>query len=159
MGLAKLITKVIDAFYIKPIPSIVTRQTFRYAVCGGTNMALDIILYYVAYNFIFGKEIINLNIVAISPYIAALIVIYPIIFFNGFWLNKNIAFSQSPIKTRTQLLRYAASTVGAILLNYICMKIFVDTFEFWATPSKALTTVISIVYSYLMARLYTFKES
>lgn len=61
-------------------------------------------------------------------------------------------------KTRTQLLRYLLSVAGAIALNYLCMKIFVDALHFWPTPSKLLTTVISALYSYAAARYFTFRS-
>lgn len=159
MSLAKLITTAIDIFYIKPISLIIPRQTYRYAVCGGANMVLDIIYYFLIYHFIFNKEFIDLGVVVISPHIAAMIIVFPITFFNGFWLNKNVAFSHSFLRTKTQLIRYAISVAGALLLNYICLKVFVEGFGFWATPSKALTTLISIVYSFFMAKFYTFKEA
>lgn len=157
MKFAELIIKVIDTFYIKPISSIVPRQTYRYAVCGSANMILDILLYFIVYNFIFNKELVDLGVAVISPHIAAMVIVFPVTFFNGFWLNKNVAFSLSPIKTRTQLMRYLISVAGALLLNYVCLKMFVELFDFWATPSKALTTLISVVYSYLMAKLFTFR--
>ena len=157
MGLAELITKVIDVFYIKPISKIFTLRTYRYAVCGGANMVLDTVFYFLFYNFVICKQVVDIGFVAISPHIATMFIVFPIVFFNGFWLNKNVAFSYSPLKTNVQLFRYALSVVGAIFLNYVCLKIFVDGMGVWATPAKMLTTLVSVVYSYLMARLFTFK--
>ena len=47
--------------------------------------------------------------------------------------------------------------VGAIVLNYLCMKCFVEGCGIWATPSKLLTTAVSSVYSFLAAKYITFK--
>ena len=157
MGLAKLITRVIDLFYIQPISKLFTLNTYRYAVCGGVNMVLDTVYYFLIYNFVICKEVVHIGCVAISPHIATMLIVFPVIFFNGFWLNKNVAFSYSPLKTNVQLVRYALSVLGAIGLNYICLKLFVDGIGIWATPAKMLTTVVSVVYSYLMARFFTFK--
>jgi putative flippase GtrA len=38
------------------------------------------------------------------------------------------------------------------------MKLFVECFDIWPTPSKMLTTVISVLYSFLMARYFTFTD-
>ena len=57
------------------------------------------------------------------------------------------------------LLRYALSVVGSILLNYVCIKLFVEVVGIWPTPAKTLTTVVSVVYSYLAGRYFTFKKA
>ena len=79
---------------------------------------------------------IDLGFVYMSAPIASLFLVFPITFFTGFWLNRNVAFRASPLGTRTQLLRYALSVAGAILLNYLCMKLFVEVVGIWPTPAK-----------------------
>ena len=55
--LAQLITKIIDFFY-RPFDKWVSRQVFRYAVCGGGNLVLDWVLYFITYNFIVGHDLV-----------------------------------------------------------------------------------------------------
>ena len=114
-------------------------------------------LYAVLYNFVFDKEVVELGFVAISPYIAAFIVVFPITFLTGFWLQKNIAFQYSPLKWGTQLFRYLLSVLGSILLNYLLLKFFVEVTRIYPTPSQVLTSLISIAYSYLMQKYFTFR--
>lgn len=156
-SLAQFLRRTIDFFYVAPFSHIFSREIFRYAVCGATNMLLDAIYYFLIYHYIVAMRFVDFGVVVISPHIASLILVFPITLFNGFWLNRNVAFRESTLRTRTQLLRYIISVVGAILLNYVCMKIFVEGLAFWATPSKLLTTVISSIYSFLAAKFYTFK--
>ena len=153
-------------------------RTFRYAACGGMNMALDLVLYYVTFHYVLGKSFIAVGWphivtffdgaaaaavgaipagIIISPHIAALGIVFPITFFNGFWLNRHVAFRQSPLPKGSQLVRYMLSVAGALLLNYVCMKLFVEALHIYPTPSKALTTLVSVVYSYLMQTHYTFR--
>jgi len=61
------------------------------------------------------------------------------------------------LRGKTQLTRYGLSVVGSILLNYICLKVFVEYFYIWPTVSKILTTVVVIIYSYVIQRHFTFK--
>lgn len=157
MKLSTLITKIIDTLYLPVIGRFIPLQTFRYGLCGGANMMLDLIYYYVIFHFVLCKQNLDLGIVVLSAHIAALFIVFPITFFNGFWLNKNIAFRHSPLKGSTQLLRYMLSVAGAIVLNYLCMKLFVDLLKIYPTPSKALTTVISIGYSYVMQKYFSFR--
>ncbi len=158
MSLAQRITRIIDAVYITPVNRIVSREFFRYAVCGATNMTLDALWYFLIYHFIIAKQFIDLGFVVVSPHISSLIIVFPITFFTGFWLNRNVAFVATQYKTRRQLMRYALSVVGSIVLNYVCMKLFVESLGIWPTPSKLLTTIISVGYSFLAAKYYTFRK-
>ena len=58
--LAHFITQIIDFFY-KPFQKLLPEQLFRYAACGGGNMVLDWVLYFLIYNFVIGHEIVNLQ--------------------------------------------------------------------------------------------------
>ena len=157
MRVAKLITRAIDLFYVKPLRKIVPQQVFRYLACGGITILLDIIWYYIIYHFIICEQFIDLGFVVVSPHIAALCIVFPITFFTGFWLNRNVAFKATRFSSLPQLAKYALTVVGSILLNYLCMKLFVESFGIWATPSKMLTTVFCSIYSYLAGRYFTFR--
>lgn len=157
MALAKLITTVIDCFYWKPFRPLLLLQTFRYAACGGLNMVLDAVWYFVIYHYIVAERFFDLGVVVLSPHIASMLVVFPITFFNGFWLNRNVAFKSSPLSGQTQLFRYALSIVGSILLTYAGLKFFVEVCGFWPTPSKVLTTILTVIYSFLAAKYFTFR--
>lgn len=158
--IARLMISLIDKLYIKPLEPIVSRDIFGYGLCGALNMVLDTLWYFIIYHFVIAERFIDLGVVVMSPHIATLFIVFPITFFTGFWLNRHVAFRVTEYKTRGQLFRYAISVIGSIAINYICMKLFVEALNIWPTPSKMLTTVISVVYSYLAARYFTFvKES
>lgn len=152
------IIEIIDFFY-KPFAGYIPQETFRYAVTGGFNTALDIFLYFIFYNFILDKKIVDFYVVAISPHIAAFLIVFPITFTTGFLLAKYITFTSSVIRGRTQLLRYMLAVSGSIFLNYIFLKFFVEYVGLWPTVSKTLTTGIVIIYSYFTQKFYTFKTA
>lgn len=158
MSVAQVLISIVNTLYIKPIERIVSRNTFAYGFCGGLNMTLDIIWYYLIYHYVVAEQYIYVGKLCISPHIASLCIVFPITFFTGFWLNRNVAFRVTHLASRKQLFRYALTVAGSLAINYACMKLFVELFMFWPTPSKMLTTVISIVYSYLVARYYTFAD-
>lgn len=152
----KIITALVDLFY--PLfKRWLPLKTYRYAVCGGGNLILDIFLYFVFYNYVLHQENLDLGFMVMSAHIAALFIVFPITFLTGFLLNKYIAFGESNLRGRIQLYRYALVVAGAILLNYLLMKLFVDVLGFWATLSKILVTAISVVYSYTLQNRFTFK--
>ena len=158
MSLASIITRAIDILYLPPFRGIVSQPIFRYGVCGLLNMALDAVWYFVIYHFIVCKQYVDFGFVVVSPHILSLIILFPITFFTGFWLNRNVAFRVQRFSCRGQLVRYMLSVVGSILLNYVCMKLLVEWVGIWPTPAKVMTTAICTVYSYLMGRYFTFKE-
>jgi len=132
-------------------------QTFKYAATGGMNTALDIFLYFIFYHYVLEKEILDLGFYAISPHIAAFLMSFIITFPIGFLLAKFISFPGSYLRKRIQLLRYGLSVMGSIVLNYIFIKLFVESFGWYPTPSKMLTTLIVILFSYTAQKYFTFK--
>jgi len=152
------IIQVIDFFY-SPFRKLIPLETFRYAATGGFNTLLDIFLYFICYNFILDKKIIDLQIVSISPYIAAFLIVFPITFFTGFLLAKYITFTNSDMRGRIQLIRYVLSVSGSIFLNYFFLKLLVEFGGLWPTLAKIFTTGIVVIYSYFVQKFYTFKTT
>ncbi|MBR6815328.1 MAG: GtrA family protein [Alistipes sp.] len=159
MRFAEKIGAFIDLFYIKPFSAFVSSTIFRYAACGGMNMVLDLVWYFLIYHYVVAERFFDLGFVVVSPHIASLCVVFPITFFTGFWLNRNVAFRATEFGQGWQLVKYTLTVVGSLAVNYICMKLFVEACDIWPTPAKALTTAVSVVYSYLAGRYFTFKKS
>lgn len=151
-----LIIRIVDLFY-PWFSRFLSRETFLYLVCGGGNMVLDLVLYFISYNFILHKQILDLGFVAISPHITAFIIAFCITFPLGFLLAKYITFSQSDLRGHIQLIRYGVTVVVCILMNYVFLKLFVEYFHWYPTISKAVATVIIAIYSYLSQKHYTFR--
>lgn len=151
-----IINHIIQWVYI-PFRKFIPPETFRYAVTGGANTLLDIFLYFICYHYVLNEQIIDLGFVAISPHIAAFLIVFPITFISGFLLAKYITFTSSPIRGKVQLFRYIITVFGAILLNYFLLKILVEYLYIWPTVSKIIITVIVVIYSYMMQRYFTFK--
>ena len=154
----EIIIDVIDYFY-SPFQKLIPLETFRYAATGGFNTLLDITLYFVCYNFVVDKQVLDLGLVSISPHIAAFLIVFPITFFTGFLFAKFITFTNSPVEGRSQLIRYMISVSGSIFLNYVFLKILVEFAGLWPTMSKIITTCIVVVYSYFTQKFFTFKTS
>lgn len=158
MCIARGLIKLIDRFYVKPFDKFCSRQFFRYGVCGASNMTLDAIWYFIIYHYIVDAQYIDAGLFTISPHIMSLIIVFPITFFTGFLLNRYVAFRATEQPGGKQLKRYAISVVGSIIINYVCMKLFVEYLNIWPTPSKLLTTIVSITYSFLAAKYFTFRK-
>ena len=158
MAVAALLIRLLDACYPSVLAPVVSRQLFRYAVCGGINMAADTFLYWLFYHGVVQGRYTDLGVVVLSPHIAAMLLVFPITFFNGFWLNRHVAFRSETRPAGGQLLRYGVSIGGSVLLTYAGLKCFVEVCGFWPTPSKLLTTGITVIYSFLAAKYFTFRK-
>ncbi len=132
-------------------------QTFRYAVCGGTNTLLDIFIYFISFHFILKKNILYTPIAAISPHIAAFMIAFVVSFPLGYLLNRYIVFTGSSLRGRIQFMRYFLLVLVCILLNYVFIKFFVEQLGIFPTVSKIFTTVIVISFSYFTQKYFTFK--
>ncbi|MBS1915932.1 MAG: GtrA family protein [Bacteroidetes bacterium] len=150
------IISFIDFFY-PPFSKLMPEQTFRYAVCGGTNMFVDIFTFFISYNFILHKQILDLGFIVFKPHIAAFFMSFCISFPIGFLLMRNIVFTESTLHGRVQLFRYFLLVIVCILLNYFFIKFFVEQLHIFPTLAKLLTTVIVVFFSYLTQKYFTFK--
>lgn len=155
-SISKVIIAIVDWFYF-PFLHFIPREIFRYAATGGANTLLDIILYFVFYRYVLDMQVVELGFIAISPHIAAFMLVFPITFSTGFLLAKYVTFTSSELKGRIQLFRYLLTVGGSILLNYVFLKFFVEYCGWYATFSKIITTLLVIVYSYMAQRYFTFK--
>ena len=154
----RLLTTVIDFFY-PPFRRFMSLELFRYGCCGGLNLALEWILYYVFYHFIFHGKVFDLGFIAFTPHIAAFVFKFPITFLTGFWMARHISFSGSTLRGRIQIVRYLLVTLGNIVINYLGLKLFVEVSQWWPTISYVIISIICVTFSYLSNKYYSFKKN
>ncbi len=152
----KAIIQFIDTFYFL-FRRVLPLKTYRYAVCGGSNLVLDTVLYFFTYNFILQKENVDLNIVVLSPHIASLFFVFPITLLTGFALNRYVTFQDSNLSVKVQFFRYLVVGMGAIIISYISMKLLIDFMKFYPTPSRFITIIITVLYSYTLQNKFSFR--
>ena len=168
------IIKLIDFFY-RPFSKWMSEQLFRYAACGGGNLVLDWVLYFLIYNYVIGHEIVNLSLVighwsleqAVTPHIATLCIVFPITLLTGFWLQKNVTFNnvqsdkvqstKGDGRSTKQLFRYIVIVAVNLAVNYFGLKLCVEVWGWYPTPSKMAITLLTVAISYLGQKYYTFR--
>ncbi len=152
----KTLILVIDSLYFL-VKRFLPLKTYRYGVCGGSNVVLDMCLYFLCYNFVLAKHNVDLYLVVLSPHIASLFFVFPITFITGFALNKYITFQDSNLPGKTQLIRYLLVGLSGFVISYFCMKLLVDGLQFYPTPSRFITIIIAVIYSYILQNKFSFK--
>lgn len=145
------------AFFYKPFSKMMPFQTFRYIACGGGNTLLDFTLFSITNYIIFKEQLVRLPFITMTSHIAAVLVAFAVSFPTGFLLNKYIVFSDSNLRGRVQLVRYVILVACCLLLNYVCMKLFVDICGLDAMIGKVLTIIIVVSFSYITQKKFTFK--
>ncbi|MBE9488182.1 MAG: GtrA family protein [Bacteroidetes bacterium] len=156
--LQKNIIKLIDKIYFPIFRRYIPLQTFRYGLCGGANMVLDMLIYFFIFHYALWKQDLDLGFVTISPQIAAFLLTFPITFITGLWLAKNISFQNSPLRDTTQTIRYLMVTIGNIGIKYLGIKTLVYLL-IYPSIANAIMTVVTVIFSYIMQKYFTFKGS
>lgn len=157
MSIARRISDGIDWFYMKPVKRTMSKQVFRYLMCGMINFVVTIGCYALAFHFIFAKRDFNLGFVTISPHVAALGISLPINFLLGFWLQRNISFKKSPLKGHIQLCRHLTIAIIALVITYLFTKLFVDVCHIYPTVAQIIIYCITAVLTYLAQKYFTFR--
>jgi putative flippase GtrA len=154
------ITTFIDFFH-PPFRKFIDTKTFRYLACGSANTGLDILLSIVCFKFILKEQVLEIPILglAMKAHVAAFLMSFTVTFPLGFMLMRHVVFTDSILRGRVQLARYFTLVMINILLNYIFLKLFFEYFHLKFTLAKIITTVIIVIFSYLIQRHFTFKSS
>jgi putative flippase GtrA len=136
-----------------------TLQMYRYAACGGGNTLFNIFLYFILYNYVLQKHVLQLGFIAFTPHIAAFLIAFCITFPIGFYLSMYVVFHGSYLRRRIQLVRYFTVAMVCLLLNYVLLKLFVEKFGWYPTPSLVITTGFVVFFSYVAQRHFSFRAT
>ena len=151
------ILRLVDFFY-PPFKRFMPLQTYRYAACGGTNTAFNIFLVFIIHNFILKNKVVHAGPIAMTSHIAAFLIAFCITFPIGFYLSMYVVFQGSYLRRRIQLVRYLTVALACIFLNYVLLKLFVDVWGWYPTPSLMLIAVLVIAFSYFSQKHFSFKR-
>lgn len=135
------------------------KNTFRYLASGGGGFLLDIIVYFVSFNYILQKQDVTIGDLVISAPIFALIISFCIVNPYSFLMSKFIVFQESNLKGRIQMFRYIVIIVINVFLNYALMKILVELLHIFPTVSRIITAVAVAIFSYFINQKFTFGSS
>lgn len=134
-------------------------ETFRYAAVGAINLALSAAVYFVSFHYILDKEQFELCVsVVVSGHIMALGIALVVTFLTGFWLTRRVAFDgHRRLHQRRQLMRYGQVVALNLAVNYFGLKLLVEVFGLFPTPSYLFIQLLTVAISYLASKYYTFR--
>ena len=132
-------------------------RTFRYAACGGANVLLGFILFTCIFHFVLDRKIVDLGFFAFESYSVALFISSSIVFIVGFLLNKYVVFIESNLRGRIQFFRYFLSFFTSLLINYILLKLSVESLHIDPVLAQIMVTAIVVTFSYFTQHYFTFR--
>ncbi|MFM8597049.1 MAG: GtrA family protein [Flavobacteriales bacterium] len=158
--MAHLIRSILDIFY--PLfRKFFDKQTYYYAACGGGNLVLSWLLFFVFYQYLFAKRIFQFDLgelhYIVSAYTLSSMLCFVLAFLLGFLLNKFVVFTESQLGSVSQLIRYSMSAVLTWIGNYLLLKTFIEGFGFFPSIANILSSAAMVVVAYLIQRNFTFK--
>jgi putative flippase GtrA len=121
---------------------------------------VDWVMYAGTYNLILQKHNIHLLDYTISASNFGKAIAILCAFIWGFALNKYVVFTDSPVKGRHQLFRYALIVSTCIGLNFLIINFLIrqfPLFDTFKTLANILTSFVVAIYSYIVQRSFTFK--
>lgn len=148
----------IDFFYL-PFRRYMSKQFFRYGVTGGANLVFDWIMYFLIFNYVLQKQMLDLGFVTFSSHIATFILKFPVVFFSGFLLQKYVTFTLSELRGHVQLYRYLIVVVVNLLVNFGGLKLLVEVFNIYPSVSNIIVSTFTVFISYFFQNHYTFKAA
>lgn len=151
----KAILAFIDFFY-PPFKKFISLHNFRYLATGGSTFVLGLVMFYVAFNFIFSTEEVKFLFFTLKRNTAALAVEFIVVIPYSFILNKYLIFTHSEVKSRVQLFRFLNLQLINMLLNYVLLKFFVEMLGIYPTISRLVVSVAIALFSYLYQHYFTF---
>ncbi|MDD4489146.1 MAG: GtrA family protein [Paludibacter sp.] len=150
------IRRIVDFFY-PPFRKYMSVEFFRYGATGVANLVFDWVIYFCIFHFILHQQMLDLGFVTLSSHIAAFLLAFPFSFTSGFLLQKYVTFNNSDLRGKVQLFRYGIVVVANLVINYIGLKLFVDVFGWFPTPSRMAITIVAAGVSYISQKKYTFR--
>lgn len=129
----------------------------RYLISGGTATGVDVVSFFIMFNYILNKENLQLGHMQVGAHIASLCVSFTLGLITNFLITKYFVFNESNIRGREQFLRYVLVAAITFAGNYFMMKLLVDVFAIWPTLARLIAVGTIAVLSYRLHKVFTFK--
>ena len=158
MLMVSLIQKILDLFY-PLVRRVLDKTTYYYAACGGGNLVLSWLLFFVFFQFLFQKQVFYIDWInySLSAYTLSSFLCFLISFGVGFLLMKYVVFTESELKGRIQLFRYGLSSLLTWFAHWVILKLFIEWLGFYPSIANVISSCIVVLISYLLQKKFTFK--
>ena len=118
----------------------------KFCVVGAINTAISLGIYYI---------LIALGV----NYAISITVGYILSSICGYLLSKTWVFKKKEEKATKSVFKYYALYASALILNLLCMTIFIKGMHVSDKVAPILTVIITTIYNFTFSKLWVFRES
>jgi putative flippase GtrA len=121
-------------------------QFIKFGLVGGVNTLVSLIVYYVMICLS-----VNYMVSTITGYLASLGV--------GYILNRGWVFKAQDTKVANSALKYLIIYGASLIINMVCMYIWIDIVFLSRYIAPILTLCITIPFNYIFSKFWAFRRS
>ena len=145
---------------MQALKPLLKSKIFRYLISAGLATWVDVVVYFVSFNYLYKKEDIDIfGFYTVSAPTASLILSYTIGLLTNFTLTKFLVFKESELETHKQLFRYVMVAILVLCLNYFLMSFLIRQLEWYPTLARAVSAVTIGVLSFVVHKTFSFRVS
>jgi len=140
------------------IQKILQLKIVRYGMAAAIATAVDVTVYFIAFNYIFKKQDVHLlPILVLGAPTVSLILSYSCGLITNFSISKYFVFTESDLRGHHQLMRYVMVAILILFLNYGFMSFLIKTLEWFPTIARAVSAVTVGFLSFVIHKSFSFK--
>lgn len=133
-------------------------KLIRYGMAAGIATAVDVCVYFIAFNYIFKKQDIHLSpVIVLGAPTVSLVLSYSCGLITNFAISKYFVFTESDLRGHHQLMRYVMVAILILFLNYGFMSFLIKTLGWFPTISRAVSAVTVGMLSFVIHKSFSFK--
>lgn len=129
----------------------------KFFLSAGIATLIDVIAYYIIFNFILEAASVNFNGYLLSGHEFTLCISYTFGICSNFLINKYAVFTESNLKSTRQFSRFITIAFIGFFANYGLLRFFVETCGLWPTFSRICAALSLGIASFYIHREFTFK--
>ena|SRR5688572_25258126 len=140
------------------VRSILDNKIVRYFFSAGIATAVDVAVYFLAFNFIYEKQDIHMfNFLVLSAPTGSLILSYTCGLVTNFLITKYLVFTESDLRGIHQLVRYVLVALLVLMLNYFFMSFLIKVLEWFPTIARIVSAITIGFLSFVIHKFYSFR--
>lgn len=140
------------------VQQILDNKLFRYFLSAGLATWVDVLTYFLVYNYLYKKtDIVISDGLVVASTTASLLMSYTAGLLTNFTLTKWLVFKESELETHKQLFRYVLVALLVLALNWMLMRVLIRNLEWYPTLSRAASALLIGFLSFSIHRVFSFR--
>lgn len=142
------------------LQKLLASRIFRYFISAGLATWVDVVVYFLAFNYLYEKnDIVFVEGIVVASTTASLVMSYTAGLITNFTLTKMLVFKESDLQTHKQLFRYVLVALLVLALNWLLMRFLIRSLYWYPTVARATSAILVGVLSFSIHKVFSFRSS